>query len=287
MKVNQREIKVADTNTYFVVSDIHGFYDELLEALMDKGYDLGNPKHFLIVVGDIFDRGRQSFQVYNFLKKIPENRRVLIRGNHEDMFVELIDKSFPNTYDFHNKTVNTFCQLSGSDENEILKYYYYADENSMEKYRAMAMYEWSNVVKTVSKMGIHKWIQSDEWVNYYELGDFLFTHSFIPLREGEYNPKWRSNATEDEWIRYRTGCPWRIFQQGYFKEELDKGKILVFGHWHTSEIHRVIGGNVGPDINDIFYGKGFIALDGGVQIQNNKLVHHCNVLVIKDNKIIK
>jgi serine/threonine protein phosphatase 1 len=287
MKVNQREIKVADTNTYFVVSDIHGFYSELLEGLASKGFNSNNPNHTLVVIGDIFDRGSRSMDVYNYLKGLHKDRRILIRGNHEDMFVELVKKSFPSTYDFHNKTVDTFCQLTGHDEDELLKYYYYTDEESMGKFKIMAMHQWKEISKLVSKMGIDAWIQSDEWVNYYELGDFLFTHSFIPLREGEYNPKWRSNATEDEWIRYRTGCPWRIFQQGYFKEESDKGKILVFGHWHTSEIHRVIGGNVGPDINDIFYGKGFIALDGGVQIKNNKLVHHCNVLVIKDNKVIK
>ena len=29
-------------NKYFVVSDIHGFYDELIEALNTAGYDKNN-----------------------------------------------------------------------------------------------------------------------------------------------------------------------------------------------------------------------------------------------------
>jgi len=60
----------------------------------------------------------------------------------------------------------------------------------------------------------------------------------------------------------------------------------VFGHWNTSDIHKTVGKHVGFN-TDIFYGDGFIAIDGGVQIKNNKLVHPCNVLVIKDNKVIK
>jgi hypothetical protein len=258
-----------------------------MEALASKGFNSNNPEHTLVVIGDIFDRGSQATEVYNYLKGLNKDRRILIRGNHEDMFVELIHKSFPATYDFHNRTVNTFCQLTGYDEEELLKYYQYGDEDSVEKFKTMAMHQWKEISKLVSKMDIDTWIKSDEWVNYYEIGDFVLTHSFIPLRDGEYNPKWRTNATEDEWNRYRTGCPWRIFKYGHFQEEQDKGKTLVFGHWHTSEIHRVIGGHIGSENTDIFYGNGFIAIDGGVYIKNKKLVHPCNVLVIKDNKVIE
>jgi hypothetical protein len=77
-----------------------------------------------------------------------------------------------------------------------------------------------------------------------------------------------------------------LFQLGFFKEESEKGKTLVFGHWHTSDIHKLVGKR-DEYSTDIFYGDGFIAIDGGVQIKNNKLVHPCNVLVIKDSKVIK
>ena len=42
---------------FFVVSDVHGFYDELLNALDDAGFDSENTDHYLISCGDNFDRG--------------------------------------------------------------------------------------------------------------------------------------------------------------------------------------------------------------------------------------
>lgn len=280
------ERKISPEDTYFVVSDIHGFYDELIEALGKKGFNSQDPNHILVVVGDIFDRGPKSYYVYTYLKGLNKDRRILIRGNHEDMFLDLFYKRFPHTYDFHNRTVDTFCQLTGYDEEQLLNYYNYSDDDLMSKLRTVSEHTWKDIVKTVSKMDIHIWIESDEWVDYFELGDFIFTHSFIPLRDGDYNPNWRVDATYKEWEKYRTGCPWRIFKSGYFKEEQDKGKTLVFGHWHTSEIHKVMG-NATEHITDIFYGDGFIALDAGVFIRDKKLVHPCNVLVIKDGKVIK
>ena len=44
---------------YFVVSDIHGCYDELIKALNEVGFDETNPSHYLIDCGDFYDRGEQ------------------------------------------------------------------------------------------------------------------------------------------------------------------------------------------------------------------------------------
>jgi hypothetical protein len=280
------ERKSKPNETYFVVSDIHGFHDELVSALKLKGFDINNPDHILIVVGDIFDRGSQARKVYEFLISIPKERRVMIRGNHEDMFLDMVYKQFPDSYDFHNKTVNTFCQLVGIDEEFLLQYFNYADDDAMLRLQASAKGTWKNVVKQVVKQDVYLWVSSDEWVNFLELDGFLFTHSFIPFRNGEYNPNWRVDTYEQEWKWAHSGCPWKLFQLGFFKAESEKGKTLVFGHWNTSDIHKTVGKHVGFN-TDIFYGDGFIAIDGGVQIKNNKLVHPCNVLVIKDNKVIK
>ena len=45
---------------YFVCSDIHGFYKEWMSSLDEVGFDINNNEHILIVLGDIFDRGRES-----------------------------------------------------------------------------------------------------------------------------------------------------------------------------------------------------------------------------------
>ena len=51
---------------YFVSSDIHGFFDEWQNALKDKGFDLNNPEHKIILCGDLFDRGSQPKEIINF-----------------------------------------------------------------------------------------------------------------------------------------------------------------------------------------------------------------------------
>ena len=48
---------------YYVVSDVHSFYDELISALTEKGFFEDNEPHKLIVCVDLFDRGSQSKQL--------------------------------------------------------------------------------------------------------------------------------------------------------------------------------------------------------------------------------
>ena len=58
--------------TIFAVSDIHGEYKALLEALEKAGFDENNPNHLLISIGDAFDRGDSSLSVYQYLKRLSD-----------------------------------------------------------------------------------------------------------------------------------------------------------------------------------------------------------------------
>ena len=40
------------------------------------------------------------------------------------------------------------------------------------------------------------------------------------------------------WENASWGCPYKIYQAGCFKEEEKNGKILVCGHWHTSDFYN-------------------------------------------------
>ena len=53
----------------FCISDIHSFYEPMLDALSEAGYNPSNPEHWLIVLGDVFDRGPDSAQVLDFLER--------------------------------------------------------------------------------------------------------------------------------------------------------------------------------------------------------------------------
>lgn len=261
---------------YFVISDIHSFYDEMIECLNKKGYDKDNPNHILIVCGDIWDRGTQPLEVYNFLRSIPKERRVLIRGNHEFLLNDLVKRGFPESHDKHNGTYDTLLQISGEmSEIDFRRYMfeeYYSkapkldfiyDENHniisySEEYQKFSdkvdaeIAERNNRIFNNQKLKeILNWINSNEWVNYYETKDYIFVHSWIPVKkyidwekslaagyfiyskDDEYRDDWQ-NATQDEWNDAMWGCPWKNA-----KARLNKtGKIIVCGHWHTSDFYN-------------------------------------------------
>ena len=75
--------------TYFNVSDIHGEYKSLIEALDAAGYDKNNENHWLISAGDLFDRGFQNVEVYEFFKNT--DRKLMILGNHDEFLLDFLN----------------------------------------------------------------------------------------------------------------------------------------------------------------------------------------------------
>ena len=68
-----------------VIGDIHGCDDQLRNIL--KKLDPDPENDMLILLGDLFDRGPDSWEVFQTVKELEESfgeRFVLLRGNHED-----------------------------------------------------------------------------------------------------------------------------------------------------------------------------------------------------------
>lgn len=273
---------------YFIVSDIHSFATELKWALKSAGFDAKNKNHTLVVVGDVFDRGDETIELYKFLSSIPKKRCILIRGNHEYLAFDLIRKQYPESHDFSNHTVDTFCQIAHRDINDL-----HCGDVS-----------WTEVTSYVRSSKIWAWLNSKQWVDYFELGPYIFTHSFIPVKVKEqyrsrylcwgaygmsakcfeYDPNWReasrADLEESTW-----GDPVDYYQAGLFEEESKKGKILVVGHWHVSDFWKRIANIKSYDqpITEIYYSKDFIGLDCGVfREPMGGYYHPQNVLVIDD-----
>jgi hypothetical protein len=305
-----KEINIMINKKYFVVSDMHSFYDELISALSIAGYSKDNESHILIVNGDVFDRGPKSKEMFKFLTSIPKDRLVLIKGNHEYILLNLFNSAFPNNSDFSNGTVYTMCQLASSTPDEarelfislrdglhLLQYTSLLSISNKDVDKKLVA-QWKKIVRKVKKLGVEEWLKSDEWNNFYELNRFIFTHCFIPLRNPfnidiynnfnysdylYYNKDWRTDATDAEWYSAVWGCPWRLYDAGFFKQEEDNGKTLVCGHWHTSDFYKYFNKDFN-DTSEIFYSSGIIAIDGGVYYKNGELYHPCNVLIIENNK---
>ena len=219
--------------TYFAISDIHGFYYPMHRSLYKAGFRKTNPDHILIVCGDIFDRGPDSVKVYNFLKSLPRDRRILIRGNHEFLLRDLIARGYPKGHDYHNGTMDTVSQFidafGGEDSSELLTHR-----------------EQCELFKELSEP-ILDWIFSDEWVNYYEIDKYIFVHSWIPVDTHTtwplyelnyyggftYMENWRE-LSDSVWEAATWGCPIQMFAYGLYP----KGKTMVCGHLTAADFHR-------------------------------------------------
>ena len=249
------------------VSDIHSYWEPFKKALDNAGFIPNYSEHLLIVLGDVFDRGPGTIQVYNFLNSLANV--VLIRGNHEDLLEEMLARGYGEKHDIANGTVWTTCQL--------------ADATGI---KTKSTYEVCKAAEDYVKPFLAK------FVNYYESANFIFCHSWIPCKvhyygNGEskpwylnnktyvYLPDWRE-ANEVEWEEARWGNPFKMAEAGLNKT----GKTIVFGHFHSSWPRANYEGKPefgeGADFSP-YFGDRYISLDACTAVSNM-----CNVIVLED-----
>lgn len=291
---------------YFLVSDIHSFYFELMASLKTAGFDKKNKNHTLIVLGDLFDRGPDTLKVYKFLTSIPKKRCILVRGNHELLYKDLLKKNFPESHDFSNHTVDTFCQIARTkiydfDCNEAYfkkeEYFHYfsvyrglEDDNPEDD---LSEKRWKQVLDVVKEHPITKLILDDKrWVNYYELDKYILVHSWIPCatkptfgrydyppEEIGYREDWK-NATQTEWNDATWGCPWDKAKRGWNKT----GKTIICGHWHSSDFFKHLK-NIEFEAGSapVYYSKEIIGIDLGCYMTRAGAYYHPQGIVVIEN----
>ena len=86
IKVNNiRSLKKNIHGRDFVVGDIHGCYDKLMDSLTEVNFDFNTDR--LISVGDLIDRGPKSYECLSLLS---EKWFHAVRGNHEQMMIDCV-----------------------------------------------------------------------------------------------------------------------------------------------------------------------------------------------------
>ena len=234
-----------DKKEYFVFSDVHGFYDELMLSLDKAGFDINNPNHIIISCGDLMDRGPKPYECLEFVNNLPADRKILIRGNHEDLFDEIVKRKDFLLQDIHNKTEKTFI--------DIYQKLYNKEVNM------------NDVIEKVANCKeIKQYFAS--LVNFFETEHYIFVHGFIPLKRAKLDS--RELVYFDDW---RTGN-WEIamWYNGFIGGFLNlnkTGKTIVFGHWHTSYGRYLESNGKIPEFSDNscfdpFYGSNYIGIDG-------------------------
>lgn len=261
---------------YYVVADVHGFYDIMEEALTEKGYFADTAPHKIIMCGDLFDRGKGNKKVEQFvLDRLGHDEIILIRGNHEDL-LELFIERLPTldevgirfSSDFSNGTVDTVRQITGATMTKMILH----PKTVAEQMKSSGVF-----TKILPAMR-----------NYYETEKYIFVHGWIPsIAQGmggrgllfKYKPGWRT-AESIDWAYARWFNGMLAAHQG----ATEPGKTIVCGHWNASFGHTHYGSSPrefgeGAD-HSPYYADGIIALDA-CTVDSRKV----NCIVIDDNEL--
>lgn len=149
-------IKKLKNNTVgkdYFVGDIHGCYEQLMEALVKIKFNPDVDR--LISVGDLVDRGADSVKCLNLLK---EPWFHAVSGNHEDMMI----KSFRREWPTHN-----YIQNGG-------KWFFHLPYEEQEQLVLLADTKMPLVIEVETDIGTIGVIHAnapDDWQKYHQLND--------------------------------------------------------------------------------------------------------------------
>lgn len=243
---------------FYIVSDVHGFYNEMRTALDEVRFDPNDKDSWLISLGDEMDRGPDPEKVINYIMSLP--RAIWVKGNHQSLMEDLITRNYPLQHDWHNGTMQSVLSL--------------APHAKMQAEAFAIAYE-----KTKPFF--------DKAIDYLELKNHILVHSFIPLksidglpkyytrkRKFEFDPDWR-HAHASEWEAARWGNPLELAMMGLNQT----GKTIVCGHWHSSAGWAMEAGipefGYGACFEPYYYKDKLIMIDAMTAFS-----HKINVLVI-------
>ncbi len=255
---------------YYIISDVHAFYNEMIKTLTEAGYFEDKEPHKLIICGDLMDRGSQALEMQSFVIDLrAKDEVILIRGNHEDLMMDLIqgwkDLSYIQPHFRKNGTLSTFIQLTGATSEDILS----RPKEVLEKLKKTPF-----VKQIIPSMK-----------DYFETEHYIFVHGWIPSFFGrgwnddgsDYYDEWRTASTE-MWEESR----WTNGMEAAYNGVTEKGKTIVCGHWATCFGHGRYEGVGDENISmasllEPYYAKGIIAIDGCTAFS-----HKVNCIVVED-----
>ena len=233
-KIKIEKINENDYNRIFVMSDIHGQY-ELFLKMLDK-IKLKR-KDLLVIIGDICDRGKKSYEIYiKCMKMIKLGYNLkFILGNHEDMLLEDLENDYPIRYE----TEYSVFRNSKYFENKDMKDWH--EENFLEEI------EW-----------LVKWLKNCPLIIYGN--ENIFVHAGLDLKKV-------LEKQEKETVLWTREEFWLM--ENVELEEY-KGKNIYFGH--TPNINGRISKKT-DRIKGIDCGAFFTHFLGCVEVKSQKEIY--------------
>lgn len=191
----------------FVVSDIHGMYTQLKELL-----NHWNKEDKLVILGDLVDRGECSADVLTYIHSLKKQGHdvTLIRGNHEELFLDFLNAETEDVGYYANcgglETIHSFREKANIEGRAI---------KEIKEYIRLAFKEEVDMITNA--------------LLYYQYGKLLFTHAgFNSIRAD-----WKDTTEEEfSWIR------------NHYKHRNKTGYINVFGHTPTRTMYEDLSNDI-------------------------------------------
>lgn len=235
----------------FAVSDIHGHYTELMHALDCAGFDSTNTDHMLICCGDCFDRGNENRAVLEYLSALP--RKILIRGNHEDILERVLERRYIDDTDVYNGTDITISEFFG--------------ESCIDRHGRIDLSESLCYLERLKSF-------IGSMYDFFETEHHIFTHAWLPIVEKDgkdilYPDKY--HAPNFRWQEARYTEWFTAYEQGLTVEN----KTIVCGHRASYNAYRIDPSRVKEDFS-MYCAPGIVALDSATIRTKNINVYVTN-----------
>lgn len=230
---------------YFIVSDVHGCYDEMIRGLEDAGYDFSNPDHIFVSLGDLFDRGDKSYECLQFVNNLPDDKKILIYGNHETCLQEAIWRKYFRSHDSHNKT----------------------DKTCWEFYKIVHP---EAEIKDIDQTDVLRWLESweelkkyfDSLKYYFVVGNNVFLHGWAP-----YWCRYLEDLSKADWVDW-----WDSVWTDGCQYVMRFGIKLKTDSSPNAEILTVFCGHIHSFwLNNKYHQKGEITVDENGDIDLSKI----------------
>ena len=207
-----------------IIGDVHGC-SNALKKLLEKVQPTGTDK--IVMLGDLFDRGPDSYGVFETVRALAKEfgeRFVLLRGNHEEYFLQFLQA--PEDW------YAPYIRNGGKETFESLLHPGASEEYSPTEISMMIRSRYPELIEFLVQRPL-----------YYEWENYLFVHAGVDLTKKD----WRKTSPSDFiWIR-------EPFHEG----KNNTGKTIVFGHTITPMLHGDM------QTTDLWIQDHKIGMDGG------------------------